>query len=154
VVGITDGDTLTLLTVSGSKFAWPALTLQSGARILACGKNKRHRVGHSPKTIAVVERDTHRCGRTVADIILPEGRSMNREIVGQGMAWWYRRFAPRDADLARLEAEAKAARIGPWSQPRPVPPWEWRREWSATGAAASITSRRAAARRRWPKRTG
>jgi hypothetical protein len=48
-------------------------------------------------------------------------------MIGKGMARRFRRYAPRDAELARLESETKAARIGLWSQPNPVPPWEWRR---------------------------
>lgn len=52
---------------------------------------------------------------------------MNREMLRQGHAWWFRRYSPRDAELARIEGEARAARIGLRSQPHPVPPWEWRR---------------------------
>jgi len=79
------------------------------------------------RTVTVRPREIDRYGRTVADVILPDGRSLNRELVGQGMAWWYREYAPRDATLTSLEAQAKAARCGLWSQPNPVPPWTWRR---------------------------
>ena len=48
-------------------------------------------------------------------------------MVGQGAAWWYREYAPADRRLARLEAEAKAARRGLWTQPNPLPPWTWRK---------------------------
>ena len=50
-------------------------------------------------------RDTDRYRRTVADVILPDGRSLNREMVREGMAWWYRQYAPNDTELERLEAE-------------------------------------------------
>jgi endonuclease YncB( thermonuclease family) len=56
--------------------------------------------------------DTDRYARTVAEGFLPDGRSLNREMVREGLAWWYRRYAPPDADLAHLEAEAEGARIG------------------------------------------
>jgi hypothetical protein len=75
-------------------------------------------------TIRVLDKD--RYGRTVAEVILPEERSLNREMVGQGMAWWYRQFAPRDRELDRLESEARTAKRGLWSQPDPTPPWDWR----------------------------
>ena len=65
-------------------------------------------------------------GCTVAEVILADGRSLNHELVRQGFAWWYRRYAPRDLALADLEAEARTAKGGIWSQSRPVPPWEWR----------------------------
>jgi endonuclease YncB( thermonuclease family) len=79
------------------------------------------------KQVTVKERDRDRYGRTVAEVILPDGRSLNREMVRLGMAWWYRQYAPNDLDLTRLEAEAKAARVGLWSQPGAVPPWSWRK---------------------------
>src|SRR6185312_3340578 len=69
------------------------------------------------KTVTIRPRDTDRYGRTVAEVILPDGRSMNRELVRQGMAWWFARYAPADTELARLESEAKVARRGLWSQP-------------------------------------
>jgi hypothetical protein len=43
------------------------------------------------------------------------------------MAWWYQRYAPNHPTLARLETEARAAKVGLWLQPDPTPPWEWRR---------------------------
>jgi micrococcal nuclease len=39
----------------------------------------------------------------------------------------FQKYAPGDATLARLEAEAREARRGLWSQPHPIPPWDWRR---------------------------
>jgi endonuclease YncB( thermonuclease family) len=49
--------------------------------------------------------------------MLPDGRSLNQELVTAGMAWWYRQYAKDDASLATLEAEAKAAKRGLWSDP-------------------------------------
>ena len=76
-----------------------------------------------------------RYGRTVAVVILPDGRSLNAELVRAGLAWWYRRYAPDDETLERLEREAREARRGLWGDPEPIPPWEWRRG-TRSGAAA------------------
>jgi hypothetical protein len=76
--------------------------------------------------VHVRPRDTDRYGRTVAEVILPDGRSLNHELVRAGLAWWYRTYAPADDVLARLEHEAKTAGRGLWAQPDPTPPWEWR----------------------------
>jgi endonuclease YncB( thermonuclease family) len=73
-------------------------------------------------------RDTDRYKRTVAEIILPDGHNLNREIVHAGFAWWYQQYARRETVLRDLENEARAARRGLWADPQPVPPWEWRRE--------------------------
>ena len=60
-------------------------------------------------------------------MILPDGRNLNREIVKSGFAWWFRRYAPNDKELRRLEAEARDARRGLWVDPEPIPPWEFRK---------------------------
>jgi endonuclease YncB( thermonuclease family) len=75
------------------------------------------------KNVTVRARDIDRYKRTVAEIILPDGRNLNHELVSAGMAWWYRQFA--NAVLRALEQEARAAKRGLWVDPSPVPPWEW-----------------------------
>jgi micrococcal nuclease len=81
-----------------------------------------------------MEREKDRYGRSVADVTLPDGRSLNREMVRGGIAWWYRKYAANDQVLARLEAEARQAKRGLWSQADPKPPWEWRQPAAATTA--------------------
>jgi micrococcal nuclease len=78
------------------------------------------------KEVTVKPRGTDRYGRTVAEVILADGRNLNHEIVKAGLAWWFKRYAPDDGDLKRLEAEARKAKRGLWTDPEPVPPWEWR----------------------------
>ena len=65
-------------------------------------------------------------GRTIADVLLPDGTNVNHTHVKEGWCWWYRKYAPRDVILEELEMRARAARIGLWADPQPVPPWEWR----------------------------
>jgi micrococcal nuclease len=77
-------------------------------------------------SVAILQRDIDRYKRTVAEIILPDGRNLNQELVRARLAWWYRQFAKRDSVLPALEQEARAAKRGLWSDPSPVPPWEWR----------------------------
>jgi len=80
------------------------------------------------QTVTVRVRDTDRYGRLVAKVILPDGRSLNRELVTAGMAWWYRQYAKDDTTLAKLEAEARSAKRGLWSDPHAVAPWTWRKQ--------------------------
>ena len=56
-----------------------------------------------------------RYGRTV-DRVPVDGRSLNKELVRAGLAWWFRRYAPNDRELARLELEARVARKNPIRQ--------------------------------------
>ena len=66
-------------------------------------------------------------GRTIADVLLPDGTNVNHALVKDGWCWWYRKYAPGDVILEEFETRARAAEIGLWTDPHPVPPWEWRR---------------------------
>jgi endonuclease YncB( thermonuclease family) len=79
------------------------------------------------KVVTVRVRDVDRYKRTVAEIILPDGRNLNRELVRAGLAWWYQRYARHDAVLAELEVEARAPQRGLWADKNPIPPWKFRR---------------------------
>jgi endonuclease YncB( thermonuclease family) len=57
------------------------------------------------KIVIVRVRDIDRYRRTVGEVILPDGRNLNQELVHAGFAWWYRQFAKRDALLPALEQE-------------------------------------------------
>jgi endonuclease YncB( thermonuclease family) len=127
VVAVSDGDTITVLRdrtqvkVRLHGIDCPETGQDFGSR--AQQDTSRLAFG---QVVTVRPRDTDRYGRTVAEVVLPDGRSRNQELVRGGLAWWYRAYAPDDGTLARLEAEAKAAGRGLWAQPAPVPPWEWR----------------------------
>ena len=78
------------------------------------------------KTVTVRVNDRDKYGRTIGEVILLDGRNLNQELVRTGLAWWYRKYAPGDAALERLETEAREAQRGLWADPNPIPPWEWR----------------------------
>lgn len=65
--------------------------------------------------------------RTLADVQLPDGTNVNRELVKEGWCWWYQKYAPEDTELESLEKDAREAKKGLWADPHPVPPWEWRK---------------------------
>jgi micrococcal nuclease len=66
-------------------------------------------------------------GRTLANMLLPDGTNVNHELVKQGWCWWYRKYAPGNTVLEGLEKEAREGQKGLWADPRQVPPWEWRK---------------------------
>lgn len=85
----------------------------------ALGRLARGRLG-------IVPLELDRYGRTVAVVYSDDGANLNQALVAQGAAWWFRRYAPDDAELRRLEAEAKLARRGLWASADPVAPWDYR----------------------------
>ena len=66
-------------------------------------------------------------GRTLADVLLLDRTNVNHTLVGEGWCWWYRKYAPGDVELERLEKEARDSKKGLWQDPAPVPPWKWRK---------------------------
>jgi endonuclease YncB( thermonuclease family) len=46
------------------------------------------------REVNVEVRGRDRNARTVADVILPDGRNLNHEIVKAGFAWWYSKYVP------------------------------------------------------------
>jgi endonuclease YncB( thermonuclease family) len=118
VIGITDGDTPTVLTAQKVQVKIRLAGIdapESGQDFGARAKQAASELVFG-KSVTIVERDKNRYDRTIADVWLPEGKSLNREMVGSGMAWWYRKYADKDRMLARLEAEARQAKRGLWSQ--------------------------------------
>ncbi|MFA5652732.1 MAG: thermonuclease family protein [Desulfomonilia bacterium] len=75
--------------------------------------------------VSIEERDVDRYGRTIGEVFLPDGRSLNRELVRSGLAHWYRRYS-NDASLGVLEAEARAQKRGLWVDENVMAPWEYR----------------------------
>ncbi|HZR82061.1 MAG TPA: thermonuclease family protein [Candidatus Binatia bacterium] len=91
-------------------------------------------VGNREVVVRVHDHDVY--GRTVGEVLLPDGRNLGEELVRQGLAWHYRHYS-NDPTLARLEAEARAAHRGLWIDPHPTPPWEYRHH---GGGATPATS--------------
>jgi|GEM_PF-2102627 len=65
-------------------------------------------------------------GRTVAEIILADGRNINEELLRNGCVWHYKQYS-KDPKWAAMEEEARAAKKGLWAGKRPTPPWEYRK---------------------------
>ena len=78
--------------------------------------------------VFVVDKDTDRYGRLVGVMHTPEGVNVNLEIVCNGSAWWYSRYARNNRAMASCQDEAKEAGLGLWADDDPMPPWEWRRQ--------------------------
>ena len=77
------------------------------------------------KTVTIKANGKDRYDRTLAHVILPGGKELNRELVASGLAWWYRKYSD-DESLGKLEAAAKKSKRGLWSDKKPVAPWDWR----------------------------
>jgi hypothetical protein len=91
----------------------PRACYHSAQRQLTFGKQAR-----------VVEVDRDRYGRLVGRVYV-DGLDVNAEMVRQGHAWVYRKYAT-DSELYALEREAREQRRGLWASDGNIPPWQWR----------------------------
>jgi micrococcal nuclease len=130
VVAITDGDTIRVLRDEHVQLKIRLHGIDCPESGQPFGHRAKEFTGDMVfgKTVTIRVMDTDRYGRTVAEVFLADGRVLNRELVRAGLAWWYRRYAPRDGELADLEREARQARRGLWADADPLAPWEWRRK--------------------------
>ena len=77
------------------------------------------------KAVRLVGKGQDRYGRELAEVFLPDGRSLNRELVSAGLAWWYRKYST-DRSLENLEQTARKVHRGLWADSNPEAPWDFR----------------------------
>ena len=59
------------------------------------------------QTVTVQTFGLDKYGRTLADVLPPNGTNVNHELVREGWCWWYRKYAPADRVVEGLETEAR-----------------------------------------------
>jgi len=142
VVKVLDGDTIDVLH-NGQAERIRLAGIDCPEKGQAFWKKARHftssLVAGKQVTVKAMRRDGR--GRTVANVVLPDGRNISQELVKAGMAWWYRKYAGNDQTLAQLEGEAQEHKRGLWADANPVPPWEVRHPEKAPKSAKALDSR-------------
>lgn len=125
---VHDGDGVTIQTATGNS----VVRLYG---IDAPEMNQRHGRAARSALVAIAERkvftferhERDKYGRLIADLQGPDPGRLSVAMVRAGWAWWFKRFAFKDTELQEAEEHARAARLGLWQDPDPVPPWNWRK---------------------------
>lgn len=119
-----DGDTVTATLESGESVRVRVFAIDCPETKQNFGKEAgdigRHLIFNKRVTLAV--QTTDRYGRTVAEIIMPDGRCFGREMLRKGAAWHYADYDKRE-ELDALMVKAKEKKIGLWAASRPQKPW-------------------------------
>ena len=127
VVGVRDGDTITVLA-EGNK--------QHRVRLqhIDCPETRQPFASKAKqslsakvigKTVTVKWDEMDKYKRILGDVYVDK-QWVNLEMVKDGMAWHYKYYS-KDAVMAAAETKARAAKLGIWSMPNPTPPWDFRR---------------------------
>ena len=128
VVGIADGDTITVLDADKVQHKIRLEGIDAPEKGQAFGTKSRQRMSEKvgEKEVVVRWSKHDRYGRTLGDIYLGD-RHINREMVRDGLAWHYKQYS-KSKELAEAEIEARNAKRRLWADKEPVPPWEYRKQ--------------------------
>ncbi|MDP2100859.1 MAG: thermonuclease family protein [Methylotenera sp.] len=128
VVGVSDGDTLTILDADNAQFKIRLAAIDAPEKAQAFGQRGKEKLSDIcyGKHASVTVVDTDRYGRTVGEVVC-DGTNANETMIKSGLAWVYRKYAKGYGHLYAFEEEAKAAKRGLWADPNPTAPWEWRK---------------------------
>ena len=129
VVGVSDGDTITILDDRKQQIKVRLAeidTPESAQPYEARAKQELSGLVFG-KTVIVKVQDTDRYGRKVGRVYKDDVDVINAEMIRRGAAWVYRKYA-RDQNLYNLEKQARQNKKGLWGLPEAerIPPWEWR----------------------------
>jgi endonuclease YncB( thermonuclease family) len=146
VVGIIDGDSLRVLDGDRVLHEIRLAGIDTPERNQPFSERARQNLARlamsKPVRVEVQKRD--RYDRLIAKVWVtppdlpcesepcPKTLDVGRAQLTTGLAWFYRQYAHEQSPQDRAsydfdETEARVRKVGLWSDPAPVPPWEWRR---------------------------
>jgi len=132
VVGVADGDTITVLDADKMQHKIRLTGIDAPEKKQPFGNRSKQSLSDMVfnKTVTVETDKRDRYGRELGKVLVG-GKDVNLEQVRAGMAWHYKAYERTQSDTDRqayadAENEAKAAKRGLWVDVDPIPPWDWR----------------------------
>lgn len=129
VIGVGDGDTITVIH-NGKAVKIGLYGIDTPEKSQSFGKTAEQftSVMLYGKTVEVETKGIDPYDRFVA-LVNVGGKSLNEVLIKKGYAWVYGKYCKERfcEDWLNLEIAARYAKTGLWSEPNPMPPWEFRR---------------------------
>ena len=133
IVGVADGDTVTLLDANKTQHQIRLDGLDAPERSQPHGQHARQSLAalaHGRTARADCPK-MDRYGRAVCRVTI-DGVDVGLEQIRRGFAWHYVKYAREQRAVeresySRAESDARAANAGLWSSSDPTPPWDYRR---------------------------
>ncbi len=133
VVGIQDGDTVTVLAAGNVQYRIRLAGIDAPEHNQAFATGSKQNLSRLVfgKRVNLDCGKEESYGRLVCKISLPNGEDVCLDQIKAGIAWHYKQFeneqTPADRQAyAGAEDAAREAKIGLWSDPHPIPPWDFR----------------------------
>lgn len=134
VVGVTDGDTLTVIDSTNTQHKVRLAGIDAPEKKQAYGQVSKQHLANLvfDKTVSIETTKRDRYHREVGKVIV-NGRDVNLKQLESGLAWHYKKFADEQpaADrqsYAAAEVAARQSHQGLWQDANPVPPWDFRHQ--------------------------
>ncbi|WP_460487715.1 thermonuclease family protein [Curvibacter fontanus] len=132
VVGVTDGDTITVLVAPKTQRTIRLAGIDAPEKRQAFGQRSKESLSELvfKREVTVEATKKDRYGRDIGKVLV-DGLDANLEQVRRGLAWHYKAYqreqaAEDRATYAAAEDEARKLRLGLWQDAQPVPPWDHR----------------------------
>jgi endonuclease YncB( thermonuclease family) len=133
VVGITDGDTVTVLDSDNVQHKVRLSGIDAPEKKQDFGNRSKESLSELvfSKLVSVETGKQDRYGREVGKIVV-DGVDANLRQVQRGFAWHYKAYM-REQSLedkmlySDAEDDAKAEKLGLWRDKDPIAPWAWRK---------------------------
>jgi endonuclease YncB( thermonuclease family) len=133
VVGVTDGDTLTLLDTRFQQHKIRLVGIDAPESEQPFGARAKQHLGSLVfgRAVTVDYNAQDHYGRTLGKVLI-NGKDINLAQIQAGLAWHYKAYqsdqsrADRE-QYAAGEVNARRAHRGLWADRGPIPPWDWRR---------------------------
>lgn len=126
VIKVVDGDTFDVLDSNFKTIRIRMNGIDAPEKKQAFGEASRKKLASlcAGKLVRIVKYSTDRNKRWIADSYV-DGISLSHRMVEEGMAWHFEKYSS-DSTLALLQQQARAKKIGLWSDPQAVAPWVFR----------------------------
>ncbi|MDR6922282.1 thermonuclease family protein [Chryseobacterium sp. 2987] len=129
VVGISDGDTITVLLDGNIQKKLRLAEVDCPENKQPFGKNAKQFTSDQifAKKITFTEIKTDRYGRSIAKVYYDNGKYLSAEIIKAGYGWWYYTYS-KDSLLGKMEKSARVHKVGLWQDKKAISPWDYRKK--------------------------
>ena len=133
VVGVADGDTITILDNTNTQFKIRLAGIDAPEKKQPFGNVSKKSLSDLVygKQVTIDWNKQDRYGRMVGKVLI-DGVDANLEQVKRGFAWFYKKYQneqPLQDRLDYLHAQeaAESSKVGLWIDKEPIAPWDFRK---------------------------
>lgn len=125
VIGVTDGDTITVLVNNESiKVRLEGIDAPESGQSFGTKSKQALSEMVFGKQVTIKKTGEDRYGRTLGVVVVGDVDA-NAKMIQDGWAWHFKKYNDEDR-LAKLEVEAREAKRGLWAEATPLAPWDYR----------------------------